>query len=141
MDYSEEYRPHLRQGPLLRTLSGTVRPDDMRSVCRFVDQSQGRGALDLLGDDAGLSISEKLRILSGHDSSVHMDADLHGSGAGLDLSDGFASDSPMRKLGRLVLWHCECLYYQLLGQWVGEWVDSLKQKWTRLPDRICSTAR
>jgi hypothetical protein len=141
MDYSEEYRPQLRQGPLLRTLSGAVRPDDMRSVCHFVHQSQGRGALGLLGDGAGLSISEKLRILSGHDYNVHVDADMRRSGTGLDLCDGFASDSPIRKLGRLVLWHCECLYYQLLGQWVGEWVDSLKQKWTRLPDRSCSTAR
>src|SRR5437773_9322117 len=131
MDYSEEYRSQLRQGPLLRTLSGTVRPDDMRSVCHFVHQSQGRGALGLPGDGAGLSISEKLKVLSGHHSNVHGDADTHWSGTGLDLYDDFASDSPIRKLGRQVLWHCECLYYQLLGQWVGERVDSLKQKWTR----------
>jgi hypothetical protein len=131
MDYFEGSRSQLRQGAILRTLPGAVRPNDPRWVYPLVNQLQGRE----------IPVLDKLKILSGQDCKVYADADMNCLGMGPDLCDDFASDSTIRKLGRMVLWHCECLYYQLLGQWLGERVETLKQTWTGLPDRSCSTAR
>jgi hypothetical protein len=89
---------------------------------------------------AAMPVSEKLKILGGHDCDVYEDADTHRWGMEFDPADDFASDSPVRKLGRLVLWHCECLYYQMVGQWLGQRGGSMKQKWTGVADRRCSTA-
>lgn len=115
MVYAEKYRSQLRQG---------LRSEPLRAV------AQGSTWDVAALDDAGLSVSDKLRILSGQDCGIH------GPCAAGDLSDDFAADWPVRRLGRQVLWHCECLYYQTIGEWVGEWVWSLKQRFSNLPGPV-----
>jgi hypothetical protein len=141
MAYSETYRSQLLQSPVLGTLPGAVGPDDLRWG-HIVHQSRRRDqpivALELLGkgaafdlDRAAMSVSDKLKILGGQVCGT--DADMGHAGMGQDLCDDFLTDSPIRKLGRLVLWHCECLYYQMVGRWVGERVHTLKQRFSNLP--------
>jgi hypothetical protein len=143
MAYSETYRSQLVQSPVLGTLAGAVRPDDLRwgqghvvhQSCRreqpiVAFELPGEGtALDL--DRATLSVSDKLKILGGQGCGA--DAGMGHAGIGHHLDDDFLTDSPIRKLGRLLLWHCECLYYQMVGQWVGERVHGLKQRFLNLP--------
>ena len=122
MVYAEKYRSQLCQGQLSEPLVGAA--------------AQG-SALDVPTLDvcrAGLSVSDKLRILSGQDCGIYADANVQWSCAAGDLSDDFATDWPIRRLGRQVLWHCECLYYQLIGEWVVEQVWSLKQRFLNLPE-------
>jgi hypothetical protein len=143
MAYSETYRSQLLQSPVLGILPGAVRPDDLRwghivHQPRRRDQpivalelpSEGT-ALDV--DRAAMSISDKLTILGGQGCGADADPDMGHADKGHHLYDDFVTDSPIRKLGRLVLWHCECLYYQMVGQWVGERVHALKQRSSNLP--------
>jgi hypothetical protein len=120
MVYAEKYRSQLCQGPLSEPFLGAARGSTLDVT-----------TLDVYG--AGLTVSDKLRILSGQDCGSHADANVHPPCAAGDLSDDFAADLPIRRLGRQVLWHCECLYYQLIGEWVGERVWSLKQRFSNLP--------
>jgi hypothetical protein len=143
MAYSETYRTQLVQSPVRGNFAGAVQPDDLRWG-HIVHQSRRRDqpivALELPGkgtaldfDRATLSVSDKLKILGGHGCGADADADMGNAGIGHHLDDDFLTDSPIRKLGRLLLWHCECLYYQMVGQWVGERVHGLKQRFLNLP--------
>jgi hypothetical protein len=143
MAYSETYRSQLVQSPVLGTLPGAVRPVDLRwghivhQSCRrdqpiVALELPGEGAaLDL--DRAAMSVSDKLKILGGQGCGADADADMGHAGMGHDLCHDFVTDPLVRKLGRLVLWHCECLYYQMVGQWIGERVHALKQRFSNLP--------
>ena len=143
MAYSETYRSQFLQSPVLGTLPGAVRQDDLRwghIVHRPRRRDQPIVALESLGegaaldlDRAAMSISDKLRILGGEGCRGAADAGMGYAGMGHDLCDDFVTDSPIRKLGRLVLWHCECLYYQMVGQWIGGRVHALKQRFSNLP--------
>jgi hypothetical protein len=140
MAYSETYRSQFLQSPVLGTLPGAVRTDDLRWGHIVHRRDQPIVALELLGegaaldlDRAAMSISDKLRILGGQGCGVDADADMGHAGMGHHPCDDFVTDSPIRKLGRLVLWHCECLYYQMVGQWIGERVHALKQRFSNLP--------
>lgn len=119
MVYAEKYRSQLRQG---------LRSEPLRAV------AQGSKWDITALDDSGLSVSDKLRILSGQDCGIHVDANV--PCAARDLSDDFAADWPVRRLSRQVLWHCESLYYQMIGEWVGEWGWSLKQRFSNLPGPV-----
>ena len=143
MAYSETHRSQLVQSPVPGTLPGPVRPDDLRWG-HIVNQLHWRDqpivALELPGqgttldhDRATMSVSDKLKILGGQGCGMDADADMGQAGMGHHLCDDFVADSPIRKLGRLVLWHCECLYYQMVGQWIGERVHALKQRFSSLP--------
>jgi hypothetical protein len=143
MAYSETYRSQLLQSPVRGTLPGAVRPVDLRWG-HIVHQSRRRDqqivALELLGegaaldlDRAAMSVSDKLKILGGQDCGADADVDMGHADMGHDLCDDFVTDSLVRKLGRLVLWHCECLYYQMVGQWVGERFHALRQRLSNLP--------
>jgi hypothetical protein len=143
MAYSETYRSQLLQSPVPGILPGAVRPDDLRWG-HIVHQSRRRDqpivALELPGEGAALdydratmSVSDKLKILGGQGCGADAGVDIGHAGMGHDLCDDFVTDSPIRKLRRLVLWHCECLYYQMVGQWVGERVHALKQRFSNLP--------
>jgi hypothetical protein len=118
MVYAEKYRSQLCLGQLSEPLLGAAQGSALDVT-----------TLDVRG--AGLSVLDKLRILSGQDCGMY--ANEHRPCAAADLSDDFAADWPIRRLGRQVLWHCECLYYQLIGEWVGERVWSLKQRFSNLP--------
>jgi hypothetical protein len=75
--------------------------------------------------------------LNGEDLGVHADADmLLQPYVASDLGDGLEADWPIRKLGRTVLWHCECLYYQMVGPRVAEQVHLLKQRLWNLPGPV-----
>lgn len=156
MDYSEECRSQLVQGPLLRVFPGAARSDDLRSIEHLVGRSRQReprqdtfnfAAADSAFEAcrAELSLIDKLKILGGEDCGATADfATRYPRATTVAQSDDFESDSAVRTFVRLVLWRCECLYYQMLGQWIGQRVDSFKQTRTgrkSTDDRRCSAAR
>lgn len=143
MGYTETYRSQLGLSPVLGTLPGAVRSNDLRSGLRLVHQSRRRNQpiapRDFCGEGAAfdayraMSVSDKLKILNGEGGSQDAGADMDDTGMGFGPCDDFESDSPIRKLGRAALWHCECLYYQMVGQWVGDRLHGLKQRFSNLP--------
>jgi hypothetical protein len=150
MDYSEGYRT---QRPLLRVIPGTVEANEWRRIQHSPGQSQGRtaqvAAFSRSGEEAAfeacraeLSLQDKLRILSGQDCGAGVDFVRHRQTQDSDPNHEFESDSAGRKFRQMVLWHCERLYYLMLGQWIGDRVDSLKQKCTGVADRRrCAATR
>jgi hypothetical protein len=90
---------------------------------------------------AVIPVLDKLKILSGQNCSVDADLDMDQPCMGFDLCDDGASQAPIGKLYRRMLWRGECLYHQALNWWVGEGLESLKQMWTGLAGRHWSTVR
>jgi hypothetical protein len=156
MDYSEEYRSQLVHGRHLRAFPCAVQSDDLRDIQRVGREPHEREpwleTFDVAGADsasdayrAELSLADKLRILGGENCGADAEfARRHPRATAAVQSHDFESDSVVRTFVRLVLWRCECMYYLMLSQWIGQRVDSFKQKRTGrkwIIDRRCFVAR
>src|SRR5947207_4647632 len=149
MDYSEDYRSQPGHGPLFRTFpAASNNPHQVQYLVPASREREPQGAIfnfsgeaaTVDADRAELSLADKLSILSGQAGYAYPDGDWQQL-SDTDLGDDFEIDSPIRQLGRQVMWHCECLYYQVIGHRIGEPIESLKQRWSDLADRRCAAAR